>query len=136
MDKERKNNPLLVEFVNCTPHAIVLLSQDTDGGWDTVMTLESSGLSFRAVSDYEVVDSVTCNEQEVEVRKRFFGKVTVTDGDGNEVGLPQRKDGTFYIVSSITAQAVPDRDDFLMVDGTVRDDSGRIIGCTGFAIMH
>ncbi len=100
------------------------------------MTLESSGLSFRAVSDYEVVDSVTCNEQEVEVRKRFFGKVTVTDGDGNEVGLPQRKDGTFYIVSSITAQAVPDRDDFLMVDGTVRDDSGRIIGCTGFAIMH
>jgi len=31
---------------------------------------------------------------------------------------------------------MPERDDLLLVDGTVRGDSGQIIGCTGFAVLQ
>ena len=68
----------------------------------------------------------------VEIRKRKFTSVTYEE-DGVEMPLPDKQEGVLYIVSRITAEALPNRDDLLMVDGTVRDDDGRIIGCTGFS---
>lgn len=47
---------------------------------------------------------------------------------GNVENLPEPKQGTFYLVSRIVAEACPDRQDLLMVDETVRDNSGRIVG--------
>lgn len=120
-------------IVNCTPHAIQLL-REKDGEWDTRMVLEPSGLSVRVVTDTETVGSVTCDEEEFDVRKRVFGDVTVTD-NGKEATLAT-EDGTFYVVSRIAAEAMPERDDLLLVDGTVRGDSGQIIGCTGFAVLQ
>ena len=99
------------------------------------MVLESSGLSVRVVADTENVGSVTCDEQEFDVRKRVFGNVNVTDSNGEEATL-ETKEGTFYVVSRIAAEAMPERDDLLLVDGTVRGDSGQIIGCTGFAVLQ
>jgi len=121
-------------IVNCTPHAIQLL-REKDGEWDTVMVLEPSGLSVRVVTDVETVGSVTCDEQEFDVRKRVFGDVTVTDSDGKEATLAT-EEGTFYAVSRIAAEAMPERDDLLLVDETIRGDSGQIIGCTGFAVLQ
>tara|TARA_B100001564_G_C20063928_1_gene413198 strand:+ start:74 stop:448 length:375 start_codon:yes stop_codon:yes gene_type:complete len=121
-------------IVNCTPHAIQLLREE-DGEWDTLMVLEPSGLSVRVVADTENVGSVTCDEQEFDVRKRVFGNVNVTDSNGEEATL-ETKEGTFYVVSRIAAEAMPERDDLLLVDGTVRGDSGQIIGCTGFAVLQ
>ena len=121
-------------IVNCTPHAIQLLREE-DGEWDTLMALEPSGLSVRVVTDVENVGSVTCDEQEFDVRKRVFGDVTVTDSNGEEATL-ETEDGTFYVVSRIAAEAMPGRSDLLLVDGTVRGDSGQIIGCTGFAVLQ
>lgn len=120
-------------IVNCTPHAVQLL-RERDGEWDTLMVLESSGLSVRVDNDVETVGSVTCDEQEFDVRKRVFGDVTVTDSNGEEATL-ETKEGTFYVVSRIAAEAMPERNDLLIVDGTVRNDEGRIIGCTGFAVL-
>ena len=121
-------------IVNCTPHAIQLLREE-DGEWDTLMVLEPSGLSVRVVADTENVGSVTCDEQEFDVRKRVFGNVNVTDSNGEEATL-ETKEGTFYVVSRIAAEAMPERNDLLLVDGTVRNDEGRIIGCTGFAVLQ
>ena len=121
-------------IVNCTPHAVNLL-RERDGEWDTLMVLEPSGLSVRVVTDVENVGSVTCDEQEFDVRKRVFGDVTVTDSNGEEATL-ETEDGTFYVVSRIAAEAMPGRSDLLLVDGTVRGDSGQIIGCTGFAVLQ
>ena len=121
-------------IVNCTPHAIQLLREE-DGEWDTLMVLEPSGLSVRVVADTENVGSVTCDEQEFDVRKRVFGNVNVTDSNGEEATL-ETKEGTFYVVSRIAAEAMPGRSDLLLVDGTVRGDSGQIIGCTGFAVLQ
>ena len=58
-----------------------------------------------------------------------------TDSNGEEATL-ETKEGTFYVVSRIAAEAMPERDDLLLVDGTVRGDSGQIIGCTGFAVLQ
>jgi len=99
------------------------------------MVLEPSGLSVRVETSVEIVGSVTCDEQEFDVRKRVFGNVTVTDSDGKEATLAT-EEGTFYAVSRIAAEAMPERDDLLLVDETIRGDSGQIIGCTGFAVLQ
>ncbi len=121
-------------IVNCTPHSIDLM-EEVDDEWVNRLTIPSSGLLVRVATDVENVGGITCDEQEFDVRKRVFGDVTVTDIDGNDVGLPV-KDDTFYVVSLIVAQALPEREDLLLVDGTIRDDGGRIIGCTGFAVLQ
>ena len=46
--------------------------------------------------------------------------------------LPEQQDGTFYIVSALVARAAG-REDFVIVNDTVRDNDGRIIGCQSFA---
>lgn len=51
---------------------------------------------------------------------------------GEPEGLPEAAEGTYYIVSALTAQAAKDRTDLLIVDGTVRDADNRICGCTAF----
>ena len=38
----------------------------------------------------------------------------------------------YYLVSALTAQAVKNRHDILIVDGAVRDNEGKIVGCTAF----
>ena len=121
-------------IVNCTPHSIDLM-EEVDDEWVNRLTIPSSGLLVRVATDVETVGGVTCDEQEFDVRKRVFGDVTVTDKNGEEVTLETKED-TFYVVSRIAAEAMPERNDLLLVDGTVRDDSGRIIGCTGFAVLQ
>ena len=48
-------------------------------------------------------------------------------------GLPEPEDGTFYVVSQITAAAVPDRDDVFFAGEAVRNGEGMIIGCVGLS---
>lgn len=49
-------------------------------------------------------------------------------------GLPDSEPGTIYIVSAIVAQAIAgQRDDCFVVDETIRDEAGRIIGCKALA---
>ena len=48
---------------------------------------------------------------------------------GEPEGLPERRDGVFYIVSQLVKSALPDRDDLLVPAEVVRDGEGNIIGC-------
>ena len=103
-----------IELINLTPHTITIIKDDEE------IKLESKGLA-RVNTTTEVVDTV--NGIPVNVVK--FGSVT---------GLPSQQKDTMYIVSRIVAEAVKDeRDDILIVDKTVRDGNGQIIGCTAFA---
>lgn len=52
---------------------------------------------------------------------------------GEVEGLPEPEAGTIYVVSALTAQAVPERVDVYITDDAVRDDAGRVIGCRGLA---
>ena len=53
---------------------------------------------------------------------------------GEAQGLPEQKKGTYYIVSSLVCQAYPDRKDFLIVNETVRNEKGQIVGCRSLSV--
>ena len=52
-------------------------------------------------------------------------------------GVPELKDDTIYIVSSLAFQSLKahgyNMKYFVIPSGTIRDESGKIIGCKGFA---
>lgn len=108
-------NCSIVEVINKTPHPVTLVNGDKQ------VTIQPDSVPARCESESVSVDyglGIPCF-------KVKYGKVT---------GLPEEKDGTVYIVSSILAQAVKnDRNDCFIVTETVRDDQGRIIGTKGLA---
>ena len=120
----------LTRYVNTTPHAITILADESLGGGS--VTIPISDVSIRVKSETTCDEVTFVGPLLVEIRKRKFTEVTYFKG-GVEMPLPPEQEGVLYIVSRITAEALPGRSDLLMVDGTVRDDDGRIIGCTGFS---
>jgi hypothetical protein len=103
-------------IVNLTPHAINLVG-------DKTQTFAPSGTVARCAVKRQQVGAV----DGVPVNRTIFGDVT---------GLPAPQPGTYYIVSALVAQAVPDRTDVLITDDAVRDDAGRIIGCRALATIN
>lgn len=53
---------------------------------------------------------------------------------GDPEGLPEFKEGTFYIVSQLVKSALPERTDLLVPAEMIRDDEGKIIGCKSLGI--
>jgi len=104
-------------LVNLTPHTINVMIE----GKETV-SIAPSGNQARVSTTTKVVGEVNG----VEVRKVEFGTVE---------GLPEPQADTYYLVSRIVASAVPTRTDVLVPDGSVRNEAGQIIGCTGFALV-
>lgn len=107
-----KNN---IELVNLTPHRISMIGVD---GIETI--IESSG-----VARCQMVKKVIGDINGFPVAENKYGDVT---------GLPEPSKGKAFIVSALVAQAVKGiRDDIFVVDDTVRNPDGQIIGCRGFA---
>ena len=100
---------------NYTPHDINIVGEDGK----VIITFPSEG-QVRLSQTTEQVGSVECDGVKIPITKTVFGEAE---------GLPPREEGTIYIVSSLTAQAYPERDDFFIVDQCVRDEKGKIIGC-------
>ena len=118
---EHDNNIITVD--NYTPHLISLYTPD---GRTQLYGISSSGVA-RAKEIHETIDRLTTDNFNVPVDKVSYGEVD---------GLPPEKEGVYHVVSMITAlQCANKRKDLLIVSGTVRDEQGRIIGCTGFARM-
>jgi hypothetical protein len=103
-------------IVNLTPHAINLVG-------DNPQNFPPSGTVARCAVTRQQVGTV----DGVPVNRTVYGDVT---------GLPAPQPGTYYIVSALVAQAVPDRTDVLITDDAVRDDAGRIIGCRALATLR
>ena len=108
------------KIINLTPHSIVFF----DDAGNKVLTVEPSGLVARCAVDRVQVDTVTVDGISVPVNQTRFGKVE---------NLPEPQEGTIFIVSALTAQAVPEREDVFITDDAVRDEQGRIIGCRALA---
>jgi hypothetical protein len=61
----------------------------------------------------------------IKINRKSFGEVT---------GLPEPQADTIYVVSAIVAQAVSGkRDDVYVVDDTIRNEQGQIVGCNALA---
>lgn len=104
-----------MKLVNLTPHAINMMVNS-----EVKETLVSEGLARCSM-----VSSVVGQINGYNICENTYGEV---------VGLPQPQKDTVYIVSSLVAQAVKGlRTDVVVVDKTVRNEAGQIIGCTGFA---
>lgn len=100
----------MTSIVNLTPHDIVLCGT----------TITSSGVARceTTVNQIGEIDGIKIN-------RKSFGEVT---------GLPEAKADTIYIVSAIVAQAVSGkRNDVFVVDETVRNEQGQIVGCNALA---
>jgi len=123
-------------FRNYTPHAINLYDLE---GETLLKQIPKTGMIIRASRNSVVDRKVTIDGNEFEVRKVRFGEpVLVNTLDNNaEVPLPSVQEGVVLIVSAIAGAALKEagRTDFLLVDGTVRNDDGQIIGVTGFSDM-
>ena len=103
-------------IVNLTPHTINFL----DGDNNPILTVEPSGTVARAKQT-----RILCgNIAGIPVNQCAYGAVQ---------GLPEPAKETIYIVSAITAQASPEREDVYIVDDSVRDENGRIIGVRALA---
>ena len=108
-------------LVNLTPHDITIQMADLNESF----TIAPSGVVARCKTEYNTVAQVVAGGDVFNIRERYFNEPQ---------DLPDPKSGTLYIVSRIVAEACGGvRDDLLMVDGTIRDENGRIIGCEAFA---
>lgn len=103
-----------MNIINLTPHDVNLLLEDD------VIVFKSKGIA--RVQQKEIIDE--CFDR-VPIYKNKYGEVE---------GLPEEKDGVYYIVSFVVANALKDkRNDLLIVTKTERNEKGQIIGCYGFA---
>lgn len=101
-------------LINLTPHNINLYK---DGKITKI--IPSSG-----IATCETKSLLIDNIDGFDVYTTEFGEVS---------NLPAPKDGVYYIVSAIVANKVKGtRSDCLIVNDTVRNEKGQIIGCKSF----
>ena len=105
-----------MKIINLTPHTINFLDKDNN----PVMTVEPSGTVARAAQTRTLCGEIAG----IPVNQCAYGAVQ---------GLPEPAKETIYIVSAITAQACPERQDVYIVDDSVRGENGRIIGVRALA---
>lgn len=102
-------------IVNLTPHTITVLREGAEP-----IEYPPSGMVARCATQRRMVGTLNG----IPINRTGFGEVS---------GLPEPAPGVYYLVSALVAQALPQRDDLLIPDDTVRDEEGRIIGCRAFA---
>lgn len=103
-----------MKIINLTPHDIMYSNR---GKFQVIKT---SG-EARCLLESRMIGSIG----EIPVYQNTYGQV---------VGLPDEEEGTYYVVSRIVAEAMKGkRNDLFIVDKTIRDDKGFIVGFQAFA---
>jgi len=107
---------------NLTPHAIILVGPNNES---VTLPPDPEGPARVSISrepDGEVqIDGVSWP---VRISR------TVVSAPAN---LPPRQDGVLLLVARAVAEAAPERDDLVIVDETIRDEKGRIVGARALA---
>ena len=102
------------KIVNLTGHDINVVKDD-----GSIMTIKSSGI-------------IRLNATEKKVGQ--IGDIPILElSFGAPDWVPERQDGTIYIVSKITCEAMRDRDDFYIVASLVKNEDGSVRGVKGLA---
>ena len=103
------------KIINLTPHPLVFMDEKKN----ILFEIPSSGIARASQKETK-----TGELNGLPVYKMKYGKVE---------NLPTPEKDTIFVVSLLTAQAVPDRKDVFVVAHPVRDEKGRIIGAQGLA---
>jgi len=115
-----------VKFVNLTPHEVVVF----DSGQNIILKIPPSGQTARVSVTSMVIGEING----IPVRRTIYGDV---------IGLPEPRDNTFYVVSTLVLLALKEkgivRGDVVApdtsIDSVVRDSEGRIIGVRYFQVV-
>ena len=112
-------------IINCTPHDINLYRYGkcymTIIPSGDIARVEQKDIALGLIEEKLSDGSVYV----VPIYKTVYGAVT---------GLPEQKEGTYYIVSTLVAQVCKQRADLLTPKQYVRDKNNRIIGCLGLGL--
>lgn len=106
-----------MRLINLTPHDITIVGDDKN------LVIPSTGVA-RVAPTTDVVGTVVVDGFTIPMTKTKFGQVN---------GLPEPQADTLFVVSRLVAEALPMRDDLVIVNQTVRDEQGRIIGAKSLA---
>lgn len=105
------------EIINATPHPIRIVHED-----GTLMReFPPSGIVIRLTASTE-----QCGEIDgVPISRTVYSY---------PVGLPDPKSGTYYIVSQLVKNALPNRTDLLVPAQVVYDADRKVIGCQSLGV--
>jgi hypothetical protein len=118
----------MITIINLTPHEIVILKKSyilSDGmrvaRWLPAITFPPSA---------DVINCIGQTEQEAFIDAGYDYKIPLTYTTYTPPkSVPPIKPDTIYIVSELVARLYPDRPDFRIVNGVIRNDYGKVIGC-------
>ena|SRR5690625_2255323 len=103
------------EILNFTPHDVNIVGEN-----GAITTFAPVGEPIRLAQETVTVGEVN--------------GIPITETQfGDPVGLPEPKDGVFLIVSRLILTACIDRNDLVVPNEIVRDETGRIVGCKSLA---
>ncbi len=108
-------------IINSTPHELVLYSQSGE----KLRTWSKSPAPARVAEDIQPAHRIPSDGTIVPMFR--------VNVDENATELPDPIEGTYFVVSRVTAMHYPERSDFIFPFNEVRDETGRVIGCRGFA---
>lgn len=115
-------------IINMTPHAIVLgqvESTELGSVFQELYVFQPSDKTIRLKQSTEFVKYIGDENSPITLTKTVFGEPE---------GLPEYKEGTYYLVSQLIKSALPDRKDLLVPAQVFRDQKGIILGCESFGI--
>ena len=108
----------MATLMNLTPHEVVLVRGETR------LVVPPSGTVARVASDRRVAATIEVDGLRVPINEVVFGQVE---------NLPDPAEGVFYVVSALVTRALPERQDLLVPDDTLRDERGQIVGARALA---
>lgn len=127
-----------MKIINLTPHDIILYDEEDcfleEGKYTIrdnaapIAILPSEGVARASQEIQECGYHIPCNGHMIPVRHVVYGEPK---------DLPAPQKGVCLIVSALTANAAKAAsrsiDDLYVPHGTVRNEAGAVIGCTGFS---
>ena len=125
-----KNTPTL-NIINLTPHDITILRKTyiTMGTerkikWEPALILQPSGQVLTCMANTEQEALVKTNNPDTSYQVSLTYTTYTPPED-----LPEFKPDTIYIVSEVVARLCPERNDFRIVNGLLRGENGKVLGC-------
>ena len=100
-----------MHIVNLTLHDVSFVLENGE-----TVCVPASGKVARLTTSTQIVGQIG----NIPITETVFGQIE---------NLPDPTEGEVYIVSSLVAGRVPDRQDVFIPNESIRDDAGRIIGC-------
>ncbi len=108
----------ITKIVNKTPHPINIFLDGEE------MEIQPEGEPIRLKQEVVEKGEIEMEGKKIRITAMKYGEV---------MNLPEKQEGVIYIVSPLVCQALPDRGDLYIVNETVRNEKGFIIGCKSLA---